>query len=73
MNWEEQWKMNKIHPTTFGADTSVKGGNGSPVVVKHGGGGGISNGILLVLGGFAVGTLWGEPIINKLIGVKHHV
>jgi|HubBroStandDraft_2_1064218.scaffolds.fasta_scaffold2356480_1 hypothetical protein len=73
MNWEEQWSNNQIQGSrlaTFGADTTVK--VPGAVNVHHGGGGGLANGILLVLGGFAIGTLWGEPIINKLIGVKHH-
>jgi hypothetical protein len=71
MNWEEQWSKNRVHGNhlaTFGADTSVKGQPGS--VTVHHGGGGLSNGILLVLGGFAVGTLWGEKICSKLIGHK---
>jgi hypothetical protein len=72
MNWEECWANNRVQKTTFGADTTVKGQPGS-VSVHHGeGGGGFSNGVLLVLAGFSIGTIWGESLINKLIGVKHH-
>jgi hypothetical protein len=70
MNWEHHWSENKN--TSFGVDTQVKTGGSNPVVIKHGGGGGFSNGVLLVLGGFAVGTIWGEGLINRMIGVKSH-
>lgn len=52
---------------SFGADSTVvrPAGSTAPVVVQHGGG--LANGILLILGGFAVGTLWGKQIIDKVI------
>ena len=43
----------------------------APVVVSSGGGGSFSNAVMLVLGGFAVGTLWGEGLIGKMLGEKH--
>ena len=56
----------------FGADPSVHYVSPQPVVMPQASGGGsFSNAIMLLLGGFAVGTLWGEGLINKALGGKH--
>ena len=84
-SWEEQWISNRRAmggqpvpsglrgpQARFGADPSVHVVSApQPMVVPAQGGGTFSNAVLLVLGGFAVGTLWGEPLINKMMGVKH--
>ncbi len=59
-------------PSTFGADPTVHYTAPvavAPVVTQAGGS--FTNAVLLLLGGFAVGTLWGEGMISKALGAKH--
>jgi hypothetical protein len=78
--WEEQWVKNNAftkpgnspRPSSFGADPTVHyAAPVAPVVVATKSGGSFTNAVLLLLGGFAVGTLWGEPLINRALGEKH--
>ena len=81
-SWEEQWNRNKAlalvrtrtqgSVSRFGADPSVHYVSPQPITIpQSSSGGSFSNGVLLVLAGFATGTLFGESWINKLIGEKH--
>jgi hypothetical protein len=62
----------KYPASLFGADPStVHYAAPAPVVVAPSGGGTFGNAVMLVLGGFAVGTLFGEEWIGKALGAKH--
>ena len=85
-SWEARWShknpgtppprepVNEYPVSRFGADpTTVHYAAPQPVVMPQASSGGsFSNAIMLLLGGFAVGTLWGEGLINKALGGKHH-
>jgi hypothetical protein len=56
-----------------GVDPSVHYVSPQPMVMPQpsSGGGSFSNGVLLVLAGFATGTLFGESWIGKMLGDRH--
>jgi hypothetical protein len=86
-SWEQRWALARTEAASritrspisprrapqFGADPAVHYVSPQPVVVPQTQGGGtFSNAIMLILGGFAVGTIWGESLINKALGSSAH-